>query len=514
MDSKQTQQHRQHFNLSESAKQMLEELTAQRYPGKQRRQSQLVEDLITEAFAKERSMGTATFNRENSEPDPLAPETQEALNLAQQEAVTMGANQVYPEHLLLGVIAQGQSKAARLLCFSGMDMPAIRVRAAEVFGAHYNDANNADLTFSAESHQCVARAVGLVEAAHAFPVLPEHLVLAVLHHEQMQVFLTPWIASLNRVIEQLAEGTPDVFVRGQEEPAQETARGMMKWFYARRKPDQLVPITFANIPDHQDVKQQLQAVVDRLKNASGTRDVSGEAMKVVLVGPPSRERTTLIGATAGEAKVPLFYIAGATLLEMVSGLRQRGDFGLPAEEYAAFRSGGEQGYIHYVFTEAKRLAPALLWLDDLAAITRLAVNERRKQIFEQFLKEIDGIDARSGVVLILTTNQPSEFDNKAYVLKRFNLRIFMEPSQPQIAPATLAKSLLRQQVAETMGSYTAASSPLLVRLCPSCKREMQPGWKHCVYCGAALALVCAKCGTPRLEVEGARFCFECGNAFE
>ena len=53
MNARQSQQHRQHFNLSESAKQMLEELTAQRYPGKQRRQSQLVEDLITQAFMKE-----------------------------------------------------------------------------------------------------------------------------------------------------------------------------------------------------------------------------------------------------------------------------------------------------------------------------------------------------------------------------------------------------------------------------------------------------------------------------
>ncbi len=53
MSAKQPQQYRQHFNLSESAKQMLDELTARRYPGKQRRQSQLVEDLISEAFVKE-----------------------------------------------------------------------------------------------------------------------------------------------------------------------------------------------------------------------------------------------------------------------------------------------------------------------------------------------------------------------------------------------------------------------------------------------------------------------------
>ncbi|MBO0783367.1 MAG: hypothetical protein J2P37_31525 [Ktedonobacteraceae bacterium] len=59
MDGKQSQQYRQHFTLSESSKQMLEALTTQRYPGRQRRQSQLVEDLITEAFMKEQSMNSA-----------------------------------------------------------------------------------------------------------------------------------------------------------------------------------------------------------------------------------------------------------------------------------------------------------------------------------------------------------------------------------------------------------------------------------------------------------------------
>src|SRR5437763_10903453 len=97
MDGKQSQQHRQHFNLSETAKQMLEELTAQRYPGKQRRQSQLVEDLITEAFTKERRMSTLPASAPGS--DRFAPSTLEALNLAQQEATRMDANAVYPEHL-------------------------------------------------------------------------------------------------------------------------------------------------------------------------------------------------------------------------------------------------------------------------------------------------------------------------------------------------------------------------------------------------------------------------------
>src|SRR5260221_2279867 len=50
--------------------------------------------------------------------------------------------------------------------------------------------------------------------------------------------------------------------------------------------------------------------------------------------------------------------------------------------------------------------------------------------------------------------------------------------------------------------------------CPHCKRVTQPHWKHCVYCGGSLARVCPKCGTPRAEAEGVRFCYECGSPFE
>jgi hypothetical protein len=210
LDGKQAQQHRQHFNLSETAKQMLEELTAQRYPGKQRRQSQLVEDLITEAFMKERSMSTSPASAPGS--DRFAPSTLEALNLAQQEATRMEANTVYPEHLLLGVIAQGESKAARQLCFVGMDMPALRLNATEFFKPHYTSAPKGELTFSSGVHDCLRQSIVLAEQSKAPLVLPEHVVLSVLNYGPMQAFFTPFIASLNRLIAELSEE-----VRGAQE---------------------------------------------------------------------------------------------------------------------------------------------------------------------------------------------------------------------------------------------------------------------------------------------------------
>jgi len=71
-----------------------------------------------------------------------------------------------------------------------------------------------------------------------------------------------------------------------------------------------------------------------------------------------------------------------------------------------------------------------------------------------------------------------------------------------------------RMIAESRTGYIATQDTIQTSLCPSCQREMQPGWKHCVYCGAALARRCSKCGTPQAEVAGACFCFECGSPLE
>ena len=130
------------------------------------------------------------------EPDRLAPSTHEAIRLAQEEAVRMQAQAVYPEHLLLGVIAQGENKAAKMMCRCGMDMPAIRVRANEVFGAQYSGTESHDLHLSKESLECIEWAISVVSHVDAAVVLPEHLVLGVLRHPHMRYFLAPFSSSV------------------------------------------------------------------------------------------------------------------------------------------------------------------------------------------------------------------------------------------------------------------------------------------------------------------------------
>jgi len=211
LDEKQIKQHRQHFNLSDAAKQMLEELTAKRYPGKQRRQSQLVEDLISEAFAKERNMSTVTTGLYDPEPNGLEAATTEAINLAHQVAARMAAVEVYPEHLLLGVIAQGESKAAKLLCMYGMDMQAISLRATELFSSHYRGSNDSDPALSEESQECIERAISLAVKVRSPSVMPEHLVVSVLHYPSMQPFRMAFLPSVGTLMIRLGEGMRPVY---------------------------------------------------------------------------------------------------------------------------------------------------------------------------------------------------------------------------------------------------------------------------------------------------------------
>jgi ATP-dependent Clp protease ATP-binding subunit ClpA len=103
----------------------------------------------------------------------------------------MEANAVYPEHLLLGVIVQGESKAARQLCFAGMDMPALRMRATEIFGSHYTIAPASELAFASEVHDCLRQSIVLAEQAKAPLVLPEHVVLSVLKDQRNLVKNAP-----------------------------------------------------------------------------------------------------------------------------------------------------------------------------------------------------------------------------------------------------------------------------------------------------------------------------------
>lgn len=518
MDEKQTQQHRQHFNLSESAKQKLEELTARRYPGKQRRQSQLVEDLITEAFTKEQGMNTATTGMQEPEPDWLLP-VRKALRLAEREAMDMGVREVYPEHLLLGILRLNDDGVARVLSVLGLEAEAIRARAVEFFDTRtFLEAPGSPLPLSREAQECIDWAITGAMLYQIPSVNPDHLLLSVLSHHRTQAFLGSLLPPPEILLTRLMEGMGPVYagymdqllLNGMRNPSIVSVtlghgKRILKTF---ERPT----ITFANLTGLNEVKRDLQEVVDFLKTPGEVQLTSRQAPAgVLLVGPHSSERTLLVRAMAGEADVPLLTLSWRTMLEVMreveQGNRRIEDLDLPVRDYNALKSG--RGLVHGLFDQTKS-SPCVILIDDVDAFIPAMTREVGNQLLKPLFAEMTGLDASKQIVVVITTSQLNDRGRWMLSPDRLGRRIKVvyldSTTQPQVT-APWSSDVIRDATPTIMP--TAKTS-----LCPSCKQPVQLNWKHCVFCGALLTKVCPKCGAPYPDIEGALFCFECGGKLE
>ncbi|HET9922358.1 MAG TPA: AAA family ATPase, partial [Ktedonobacteraceae bacterium] len=450
MDEKQSLHHRQHFNLSESAKQMLEQLTTQRYPGRQRRQSQVVEDLITEAFTKERNMATVANDMQESEGnDWLAPETREAVELARQEALRLQSPLVYPEHLLLGVIAQGNNKAAPALCNAGLDMQAIRVQAEKVFGAQYTglSGHSDELSLSPEAQDCLDCATSLVlmtRFAHPLHVLPQHLVLVILYHERMQPFFAPFATSLKALRLQLTQGLEPALRGSINRPGfLENIRkrnqrlltvDMSQILQMGRNPP--VPantlerpvVTLDRVVVRDEVKQALQEVVAYLKSQESRQQPTERLFRgLLLIGSSSDERKSLARAVAGEAGVQLVRVNVPSLIEQLTRFDPVGSQQMLSRVF--FQQvyqliGPIYEALHKSFERVKSAAPAVLLLEDIDAFER--VNRGHEGLMHRLLTALDELDPSRPVVVIATTSQPELPHRALSYTGHFGLRIVMD----------------------------------------------------------------------------------------
>jgi ATPase family associated with various cellular activities (AAA)/Double zinc ribbon len=131
--------------------------------------------------------------------------------------------------------------------------------------------------------------------------------------------------------------------------------------------------------------------------------------------------------------------------------------------------------------------PSLLFLDDLDALEQLETTNERKPLRNQLLVEMDELEQFPPVVAIATTYKSEALEPALMFPGRFERRV-------------------------TMSGSIAAHPAAGTKLCLSCKREILSSWKHCIYCGASVLKACPNCGAPHIEVEGARYCFECGSA--
>jgi len=179
---------------------------------------------------------------------------------------------------------------------------------------------------------------------------------------------------------------------------------------ARLINDQSKKVTFKDVAGIEEAKEEVQEIVDFLKNPQKFTKLGGKIPKgVLLIGPPGTGKTLLAKAIAGEAGVPFFSISGSEFVEMFVGV-------------GAAR-------VRDLFHQAKKSAPCIIFIDEIDAVGRYrgaglgGGHDEREQTLNQLLVEMDGFDASEGIILIAATNRPDVLDPALLRPGRFDRQV-------------------------------------------------------------------------------------------
>lgn len=179
--------------------------------------------------------------------------------------------------------------------------------------------------------------------------------------------------------------------------------------YLNKRPE----VKFSDVAGIDEVKYEVEEIVEFLKNPSKYQKLGGRIPKgVLLVGAPGTGKTLLAKATAGEAEVPFLSISGSEFIEMFVGV------------------GASR--VRDLFTEAKKLAPCIVFIDEVdtigksRAINTITSNDEREQTLNQLLAEMDGFESNLGVIIMAATNRPEILDPALLRPGRFDRQIIVD----------------------------------------------------------------------------------------
>jgi len=169
-------------------------------------------------------------------------------------------------------------------------------------------------------------------------------------------------------------------------------------------------VTFEDVAGIEEAKQELEEVVEFLKDAQKFQRLGGKIPKgALLVGPPGTGKTLVARAVAGEANVPFFTISGSDFVEMFVGV------------------GASR--VRDMFEQGKKNAPCIIFIDEIDAVGRHrgaglgGGNDEREQTLNQLLVEMDGFEANEGVIILAATNRPDVLDPALLRPGRFDRQI-------------------------------------------------------------------------------------------
>ncbi len=169
-------------------------------------------------------------------------------------------------------------------------------------------------------------------------------------------------------------------------------------------------VTFRDVAGAEEEKEELQEIVEFLKNPKKYTDLGARIPRgVLMVGPPGTGKTYMAKATAGEAGVPFFSISGSDFVELYVGV------------------GASR--VRDTFDQAKKNAPCIVFIDEIDAVGRQrgaglgGGNDEREQTLNQLLVEMDGFEQNEGVIVIAATNRPDVLDSALLRPGRFDRQI-------------------------------------------------------------------------------------------
>lgn len=174
-----------------------------------------------------------------------------------------------------------------------------------------------------------------------------------------------------------------------------------------------VQVTFNDVAGADEAKQELNEIIDFLKNPAKFQKLGGRLPKgVLLLGPPGTGKTLLARAVAGEADVPFYTLSGSDFVEMFVGV------------------GASR--VRDLFDQGKKNAPCIIFIDELDAVGRHrgaglgGGHDEREQTLNQLLVEMDGFESNEGVILISATNRPDVLDPALLRPGRFDRQVVVD----------------------------------------------------------------------------------------
>ena len=439
--------------------------------------------------------------------DWLAPETRELLMLAEKNAQQRGAQAIYPEHLFLSLLAQHAQTVSSLLQQSRLDVQVLRARTEASFPAVIHAAAPRHLRLAQESLECIKRAIALVtyhlghNKAEAI-VLPEHLLLSVFYHPRMGKLFANFSTGIFEIKKSFTEQVGEDFAWHMESvffsPRQDDdgKQNVVQFAHLHKNRNKHIltsieypDLTFKQILGLSRAKQDLYASIAFLRQP--TR-YSERSHGLLLLSQHPNDDMLFIRALAGEAGVPLSSVYCSVLVEMFLSN------GAAEEPTQAEQMEKAHQLIREVFYPIKMFSHCLTYFQDLEALAIPELGQQRRYtgwriLQKQFLAEFDKLKQQRGTVVIASTTHPQRLHSDFFRPGRLDKQIDLhKPVQ-----------LLREEEKHLL-------LPQAFLTCPSCRRQVQSTWKHCVYCSEHLAKRCRSCGTAHPEVAGARFCPECG----